>query len=60
MDKEMTAADVLAKREVARRWANHVSADEQVDARWRYLIVSENDVETARGSWAALKGLAGT
>ena len=57
MDKEMQAADVQAKRDAAIRWANHVSADERVGAAWRYLLVSEADVETAKGSWTALKGL---
>jgi type III restriction enzyme len=57
MDKEMDAADVLGKREAARRWANHVSVDEHVKSRWRYLLASETDVEMARGSWTALKRL---
>jgi type III restriction enzyme len=55
MDKEMTSADVLGKREAAKRWANHVSADASVDVTWRYLLVSEADVNTAHGSWEALK-----
>ncbi len=58
MDKEMTSADVAGKRNAARRWANHVSADEQVNTTWRYLLASETDIETARGSWPALKSLA--
>lgn len=57
MNKEMTSAEVQAKREAARRWANHVSMDEAVDARWRYLLLSEADVSTAKGSWEALKRL---
>jgi type III restriction enzyme len=56
MDKEMTSADVLDKREAARRWANHVNADARVTVEWRYLLVSESDVASARGSWDALKG----
>ena len=59
MDKEMSSDDVQAKRHAAQRWANHVSADEQVGAVWRYLLVSESDVRTAKGSWKALKGLCG-
>ncbi len=58
MDKEMTSADVAGKRDAARRWANHVSADEQVNTTWRYLLASETDVKTVRGSWPALKSLA--
>ena len=55
MDKEMHSADVQGKREAASRWANHVTKDESVDVEWRYLLVSESDVETAKGSWEALK-----
>lgn len=57
MDKEMASEDVQRKREAARRWANHVSADDQVGVTWRYLLASETDVTTAKGSWEALKGL---
>ena len=60
MDKEMTTPDVKGKREAARRWANHVSADEKVGGtRWQYLLLSESDVKTAKGSWAALRALGG-
>jgi type III restriction enzyme len=57
MDKEVSSEDVRGKREAAMRWANHVSADNQVGATWRYLLVSESDITTAKGSWSALKGL---
>lgn len=57
MNKEMESFDVKAKREAAQRWANHVSADSQVKADWNYLLVSEGDVATAKGSWSALKKL---
>jgi type III restriction enzyme len=60
MDKDMATPDVMGKRDAARRWANYVSADEKLGAtRWRYLLVSETDVTTAKGSWAALKALGG-
>jgi type III restriction enzyme len=59
MGKEMSTPDVQRKRDAARRWANHVSADDGVGAQWRYLLLSENDVKTAKDSWAALKGLGG-
>ena len=46
MDKEMRSADVLAKREAAKRWANHVSADERVGATWRGKpILSAEQIE---------------
>jgi type III restriction enzyme len=57
MDKEMGSAEVQGKRDAARLWASHVRADKRVDAPWRYLLVSETDVMTAKGSWAALRKL---
>jgi len=57
MDKEIASEDVKGKREAARRWANHVSGDASVDADWKYLLVSESDINTAKGSWDALKRL---
>lgn len=59
MDKEMSSEDVKGKRDAARRWANYVNADEKVGASWRYLLVAESDVDTARGSWSALRKLGG-
>ena len=59
MDKEMESEEVLGKREAALRWANYVTVDEKVGAVWRYLLVSERDVETAKGSWVALKRFGG-
>lgn len=47
----------LGRREAAKRWANYVTADVSVGTTWRYLLVSESDVETAKGSWSALKNL---
>ena len=43
--------------DAARRWANYVNADPQVDKTWRYLLVSETEVRTATGSWPALRQL---
>lgn len=57
MDKDMTARVVRDKRDAAKRWANHVSADPKVKERWGYLLVSETDTNTAKGSWASLKKL---
>lgn len=59
MDKEMTSEDVKGKRDAARRWANHVTADPKVGVTWKYLLVSESDVETSKGSWTALMKLGG-
>lgn len=57
MDKEMTSAEVQAKRNAAQRWANHVNADQAAGARWRYLLVAERDIADAKESWSALKSL---
>src|SRR5207248_7419102 len=57
MDKEMTTPEVKKKRDAARRWANYVSSDEKVGTRWQYVLLSESDVRTAKGSWPALKRL---
>ena len=57
MDKEMKSPDVAGKENVALRWANHVSA--KTDAKWQYLFAGESDIAAARGSWSALKSLAG-
>jgi type III restriction enzyme len=57
MDKEMASEDVQSKREAAKRWANHVNADPAVEDHWQYLLVSETDINDAKGSWEALKKL---
>ena len=58
MNKEMLSADVLGKRRAAKRWVNHVNASTKIEQTWAYLLVSEDDVKTASGSWQALKRLA--
>jgi type III restriction enzyme len=56
-DRDLASDEVQAKREAARRWANHVNAADQVEVTWRYLLGSESDVLSAKGSWSALKSL---
>lgn len=56
-DNAMTSEEVQAKRQAARRWVNRVNASDDVDGAWRYLLISESDIATAKGSWPALKGL---
>ena len=55
MNKEMESLDVKGKELAALRWADYVTIE--TDAPWRYLLVSEDDVATASGSWSALKQL---
>ncbi len=57
MDKEVGSEDVQGKRETAKHWANHVTAAPQVGVTWRYLLVSQTDIKTAKGSWPVLKKL---
>ncbi len=56
-DKQKGSAEVEGKREAAIRWSKHVNAEEKVTDTWRYLLVSESHVKTAKGSWMALLGL---
>jgi len=58
-DKDMTSDAVQGKREAALRWANHVTDSAETDVVRRYLLVSETDIEEARGSWPALKRAGG-
>ncbi|MBV9025515.1 MAG: DEAD/DEAH box helicase family protein [Streptomycetaceae bacterium] len=55
-DKDMTSEEVVAKRRAARRWANTANSSPDVDIIWNYLLVGEQDVEDAQGSWEFLKG----
>ncbi len=55
--KDVETADVKGKETAARRWARYVSDDPSVGAEWGYLLLSEEDIEAARGSWAALRRL---
>jgi type III restriction enzyme len=59
-DEELPSEEVQSKREAAKRWANHVTADDQVGSTWRYLLVSESHVATAKGSWPVLKRASGS
>ena len=51
-DRDLDSDEVKAKREAARRWTNHVNAADEVEVTWRYLLVSETDVSSAKGSWS--------
>lgn len=56
-DDHMNDDDVQAKRQSARSWVNYVNGLPEVQARgerWKYLLISESDIEQAHDSWAAL------
>jgi type III restriction enzyme len=59
-DRDMGSAEVAGKRDAARRWANYVNLDKRVTVRWGYLLAAASDIDTAKGSWPALKKLAGS
>jgi type III restriction enzyme len=56
-DAELANENVQGKREAALRWANHVNHSRLDPNEWRYLLVGESDINTARGSWRALREL---
>lgn len=53
-DKDLNTSDVQGKREAAKRWANMVNAAEGVERTWTYLLLSETDIKSAKGSWPSL------
>jgi type III restriction enzyme len=56
-DRDVNTAEVQAKRTAARRWMNYVNAADETTDTWKYLLVSETDLNDAKGSWNALKTL---
>ena len=54
-DKDIDSAEVADKRRAARTWANNVNSA-ATGTEWRYLLLSEQDVVDASGSWEFLKG----
>jgi len=54
MDKEAKSEDVQGKRDAAKRFVNRVNHSGQFKNKWHYLLVTETDVKTAKGSWAAI------
>jgi type III restriction enzyme len=58
MDKEMASEEVKGKKVAAQRWASHVFNDAQSEVEWRYALLSETDIDDAKGSWPALKQMA--
>jgi len=52
-DRHMDDATVQAKRQAALSWANTVNG-EKAYGTWEYLLISESDLKSAKGSWTAL------
>jgi type III restriction enzyme len=59
VDVELLSDELQNKLDVAASWANHVNADPAVKDNERYLLVSETDINDAKGSREALKKLGG-
>lgn len=56
-NSEIQSGEVQAKRQAAKTWANTVNGllpDSSEE--WRYLLLSEDDVADAKGSWGQMKG----
>jgi type III restriction enzyme len=56
-DRDVATDAVVAKKEAARRWANHVTASDTVKKQgneWRYLMVSETELLQAKDDWGSL------
>lgn len=56
-DNQVGSEEVQGKREAARRWVNKVNASGVMSDQWAYLLVTETDIRSARGSWTALEKL---
>ena len=54
-DREIDSINVTAKAKAARRWANYVNGSGQTPAQWKYLLLSETDIDQCKESWEALK-----
>lgn len=57
MDKEMDSAEVQQKRAAAVTWSLMVNAIDKTPAPWHYLLLSETDINQAKGSWVSLNSL---
>ena len=55
-NKDMEIAEVVAKRRAAKTWANTVNTSKVVKGEWKYLLLSEDDVNDAGEDWEQMKG----
>jgi type III restriction enzyme len=54
-ERDLNSFEVQTKREQAELWASRVTADPAGNSAWRYLLIGEVDIQTARGDWRALR-----
>ena len=57
-NKDMEIAEVVAKRRAAKTWANTVNTSKVVKGEWKYLLLSEDDLNDAGEDWEQMKGFA--
>lgn len=58
-DRNLTTAEVLAKKDAAEEWARYATDSEQVSHKWRYLLVGETQLANAHGNWPVLLAQSG-
>lgn len=56
MNKGMDTDEVQGKRAAAKKWVN-VANSTLKSPRWQYLLLSEDHVQAAKGSWEQMKAL---
>jgi type III restriction enzyme len=57
-DNEMTSKQVQEKKTAAMQWANYVNGSDLVTVEWAYMLASEDNIKSAKGSWRMLKAMA--
>ena len=58
-DSQMTAEEVVAKRQAALEWVNEVNGATNSSIQWHYLLIAERDLDAVKGDWKALAKLTG-
>ena len=58
-DSQMTAEEVVAKRQAALEWVNEVNGATNSSSQWHYLLIAERDLDAVKGDWKALAKLTG-
>ncbi|MFC6880249.1 MULTISPECIES: DEAD/DEAH box helicase [Actinomadura] len=54
--KDVNSEEVRRKRKAAKKWANTANSSPDIDVTWAYLLVGEQEIADAKGSWEHLRG----
>jgi hypothetical protein len=54
-DRDLESQEVREKRDAAEWWAGNVTAE--TGTLWRYLLLGQSQITSARGSWEVMKRL---